>query len=131
MQSVRLLLIALVVSLAGCAQAVSSAPRSGIAGRVIEGPTCPVERIPPDPRCAPRPLKATLRIRALGGSGTTTVVRSAANGRFSVALRPGVYRVTAQQIGHSPFPRPPAPEQVRVTAGHMTHLTVRYDTGIR
>ena len=131
MRFARPLLIVLAVSLAGCAQAVSSSLRSGIAGRVVEGPVCPVERVPPDPRCAPRPLKATLRIRALGGSGATTVVHSGSDGRFSVALPRGSYRVTAEPVGHSPFPRPPAPDQVRVSAGHVTHVTVTYDTGIR
>lgn len=33
---------------------------SGVRGAVVLGPTCPAERIPPDPTCAPKPY-ATCR----------------------------------------------------------------------
>src|ERR1700704_5848784 len=35
---------------------------SGIRGNVMAGPTCPVERVPPDPACADRPLSTTITV---------------------------------------------------------------------
>ena len=115
----------------GAAGGAAGTPvRSGIAGKVVEGPTCPVESVPPQPQCAPRPLAATLRISAPGGSHVRTV-HSGADGRFKLALRPGTYLVTPEPKAGSPFPRPPAAEQVRVRPGRYTRITVTYDTGIR
>jgi hypothetical protein len=71
------------------------APDSGIGGRIVGGPICPVESLPPVPGCAPRPLRATLRIRLVGRHDPSTSVRSAADGRFRVRLYPGTYVVQA------------------------------------
>ena len=122
--------VVLVSCAVGCGAASGSAIHSGIAGRVVAGPTCPVERVPPDPRCAPRPLAARLRIRRTGGS-TGRVVRSGSDGRFRVSLRPGRYILTPLAQPGSPFPRPGPAQTVTVRAGLFTRVTVTYDTGIR
>src|SRR5207302_827906 len=57
----RAALLSLIVCLGACASADAGRP-SGIDGKVVSGPTCPVERMPPDPGCTPRPLAATLRV---------------------------------------------------------------------
>ncbi len=103
---------------------------SGIAGKVVAGPTCPVERVPPDPRCEPRPLSARLEVRLAGSAGAWRTVRSASNGRFRVKLAPGAYVVRPLSVGRA-LPRPPAPLHVRVRAGHFTFVRITYDTGIR
>ncbi len=47
----------------------SAPPGTGLAITAAAGPTCPVEKIPPDPACAPRPVAgATILIKA--GAGT-------------------------------------------------------------
>lgn len=122
-------LVVLCLNAAGAAAAASGA--SGIAGKVVAGPTCPVQRYPPDPRCAPRPLAATLRIRRAAGGARAETVRSGSDGRFRVRLAAGQYVVTPLTRPGSPFPRPPAPTRVRVRAGHFTDITITYDTGIR
>jgi hypothetical protein len=124
-------LAGLALTVTACGAASASAPHSGIAGRVVAGPTCPVQRIPPDPACAPRPLAATLRVRRADGRGTGATVRSASDGRFRVALAPATYVVTPQAPRGSPFPRPPAASRVRVRSGQLTRITIAYDTGIR
>jgi len=129
-QGRHVLLVALLLLLAA-GSALASGAHSGIAGRVLEGPTCPVERVPPQPGCAPRPLEATLRIRRAGSSSRGQLVRSGADGRFRIALRPGVYVVQGLSRNGSPFPRPPGPRRVSVSPGRYTHMTVNYDTGIR
>lgn len=127
------------LALAGCAWGAAGSaagsisavrPASGIAGRIEAGPTCPVERLPPDPRCAPRPLSARVRIRRAGDAHALKVIRSAANGHFRVRLSPGVYILTPLRSG-SAFPRPPGPMRERVRSGHFTRVTIVYDTGIR
>ena len=121
----------LALAVAGCGAASANPPASGLTGRVVAGPTCPVERVPPDPRCAPRPLAATLRITRADGRGPVVVAHSRADGRFRVRLAPGGYVIAAQARRGSPFPRPPAPLRARVHAGRYAAVTITYDTGIR
>lgn len=123
-------LIAVTLALAACSVATARVPDSGIAGRVVAGPTCPVEQVPPLPQCAPRPLVAALRVHRLGRAASLTV-RSAIDGRFRVALAPGSYVLRALANPGSPFPRPPAAFTVTVRPHHFTSVTVTYDTGIR
>ncbi|HZL48513.1 MAG TPA: hypothetical protein VFC30_05810 [Solirubrobacteraceae bacterium] len=107
------------------------APDSGIGGRIVAGPICPVESVPPVPGCAPRPLRATLRIRRVGSHGPSASVRSAADGRFRVRLYPGTFVVQALAHAGAALPRPPAASRVQVHAGRYTFVTITYDTGIR
>jgi hypothetical protein len=82
---------------AGASSTASGAHTTGIRGTATAGPVCPVEKIPPDPSCAPRPVAAVLVFRDPSGSeiarGTT-----AADGTFFVDLRPGVYTVEPQAV---------------------------------
>ena len=130
--------LAATLFLAACGAATGKDPRSnaksvhsGISARVVEGPTCPVERVPPDPRCAPHPLSAPVRIRRSGSSGPGQVIRSGADGRFRVRLAPGRYAVQPLPRGGSPFPRPGPAQTVDVHSGRFVHITITYDTGIR
>ena len=127
----RTFVIAVIACLGVCATAGGTVRGSGIAGRVVAGPTCPVERVPPDPQCQPRPLAASLRIHPAGKHSPVDTVRSGSDGRFSIHLAPGVYVVKPLARSGSPLPRPPAPSQVRVRVGRFTHVTITYDTGIR
>ena len=76
-------------------------------------------------------MAASMRIRPAGKRSPVETVRSAANGRFSVRLAPGLYALRPLARPGSPFPRPPEPSKVRVRAGRYTHVTITYDTGIR
>jgi hypothetical protein len=129
--ALRLLAIAAVLTGIACAGAVAEGSSSGISGRVVTGPTCPVERVPPAPGCAPRPLAATLRIEGVGRRNQSWSVRSGHNGRFRISLPASTYTVRALPVGRSPFPRPPSPLRLRVHEGRFTAVTVTYDTGIR
>ncbi|HWC87830.1 MAG TPA: hypothetical protein VG388_14930 [Solirubrobacteraceae bacterium] len=126
-------IIVVILALGACsadAQTSGKVIGSGITGRVLEGPTCPVETVPPQSRCAPRPLVVSLVIRRVGSTAPGTSVRSAADGRFRARLTPATYTVTAPQV-RSPFPRAPARVTVHVRARHFTSITLTYDTGIR
>jgi hypothetical protein len=87
--------------------------------------------MPPQPRCAARPLAATLRIRRVGSRGSYTRVRSGTDGRFRIHLVPATYVVQGLPQGSSRFPIAPPARRVTVRAGHFTFITITYDTGIR
>ena len=119
------------VLLVGTGAAGASQPRSGIAGKIVEGPTCPVQSVPPQPQCAPRPLQARVRISRVASHRPARVVRSDSTGHFTLRLTPGSYVVQGLPTSRSGLPRPPAPERVRVYPGRLTRITLNYDTGIR
>ena len=103
---------------------------SGVRGTVTAGPTCPVERDPPDPACAARPVAgAVLVFTDVGG---TEVVRTttAVDGTFAVDLAPGAYHVAAEPV--EGLMGTPEPMDFEVVAGAApTELELSYDTGIR
>jgi hypothetical protein len=131
--SVLIVALAALAALAGGTGtgALAAAPHSGLAGRVVEAPTCPVQRIPPQPGCNPRGLQATLRIRRVAAHARPRTVHADRDGRFHLSLAPGVYTVQGLPLAKAPLPRPPAPARVRIRAGHTTTITITYDSGIR
>jgi hypothetical protein len=65
--------------------------RTGILVTAVAGPTCPVETIPPDPACAPRPVPDTL-IDITDGTGRQVARQSTdGTGTSFFELPPGVY----------------------------------------
>jgi len=107
----------------------ASGSGSGIRGRVTSSPTCPVETIPPSPQCAPRGLRATLRITRNGS--LVKRLTTDASGRFSVSLRPGRYRVRARPASGSQFPSCPGAVTAKVSAGRFARVAIDCDSGIR
>ena len=102
---------------------------SGVRGDVKAGPVCPVERVPPDPQCAPRGVKTTIRVRSASSHKLVKKVHSGGDGRFKARLRPGSYVLEAQS-GAGGWPRC-QPQQVAVKAHHFARVHVSCDTGIR
>jgi hypothetical protein len=99
-----------------------------VVGHLTSGPTCPVETVPPDPACAPRPVAGATVVAtdAMGRAwGRTT---SDGGGYYVLKLAPGSYTLTAEPFAglmHSP-----APMRVAVPADGVT-VDFQYDTGIR
>ena len=106
----------------------STSEKSGITGTVTLGPTCPVERIPPDPNCAPKPYPTSISIMKAGTTGIIKTIQSAANGIFSVDLVPGAYTLQAQS--GNVLPRCPV-VSVDVKNGQYITANISCDTGIR
>jgi hypothetical protein len=136
-----LLVVPLIIVLVACRQAYSSGASGSpsgtdaggamlVQGTVTAGPTCPVERDPPDPSCDDRPVAgAELVIEDRNGSRVAQVA-SAADGTFSLRLVPGAYRLVPQprqgMMGTG------SPVEFQVAAGIAPPpLQVTYDTGIR
>lgn len=104
--------------------------RSGVFGRVMLGPTCPVETV--DDPCADRPaahVKVTVSEQIAGesdGAGpAVATTRTDAKGRYRVAVPPGNYVVTAKAGMSCEF------MDASVRRGTYTHVRVPCDTGIR
>ncbi len=131
-QRVWPLIAALTVLVAACGMfgaAPSPPPGTGVAITAAAGPTCPVETIPPDPACAPRPVAgATILIKAGEGTIVATLVTDA-NGAASVDLFPGAYTVEPQPAAG--LMGTAAAQNFTVVDGALTPVLLAYDTGIR
>ena len=103
-------------------------PGSGIIGAVSISPSCPVEKIPPDPNCAPKPYKTTISISRAGDPAVLTTAKSDENGSFKADLPAGTYTVTP--ASGTPLPRCTSKE-FTVTANQFTYATISCDSGIR
>jgi hypothetical protein len=123
-RSIALVGVLAVALLAGCARAPDSGSGdTGIAGTVRVGPTCPVEQA--GSPCPDRALSTDLEI--LSGTSVIARVRSGDDGRFRVALEPGVYTIRSG----STEPPTLSPVQVRVPPTAFAGVTLRFDSGIR
>jgi hypothetical protein len=101
---------------------------SGVEGLVTIGPTCPVERYPPDPSCADRPYATTLKIVRARSHAFVKRFESRSDGRFRVHLVRGRYLI--EQTGTASLPRL-APVAVTVHSDRFTRVNLMFDSGIR
>jgi hypothetical protein len=124
-------MLVVLAALPGCAaesDGPSGQPNSGIQGRVLAGPTCPVE-IEASP-CPDRPVQATVRVLAESpGNPPVTTFRSEEDGAFRVPLEPGGYLLVAEVAGTGALSARPVP--VTVVEGTYAMVDVFLDTGIR
>lgn len=103
---------------------------SGITGSVLLGPTCPVERIPPDPQCADRPYQGDFVVTPSGGVQVIAKFSSGADGKFKIALKPGEY-IIRQSDTTKILPRCPDTGTIKVEEGKFANADISCDTGIR
>jgi len=101
---------------------------SGVRGTVLLGPTCPVERIPPDPACAEKPYATAIVVYHANSTMPFMLGNSDATGAFKFSLPPGDYTLKAG--GTSMLPRC---NQIDVTVAANGYATadISCDTGIR
>ena len=129
------------VVLAGCLAPdtpTSGTPGQGTSGPVgvleihaVAGPTCPVEREPPNPACQPRPVSGA-RVVVTPADGREIAVAQGTTderGVLVLELAAGQYLVGASQV--EGFFGAPQAVRADVTAGRTTSVLLAYDTGIR
>lgn len=104
------------------------APKGTVHGQVLLGPTCPVERIPPDPACAPKPYKTTIIVLRAPSIASYKKVATDNLGRFTISLSPGMY--TLRATGRSIYPRC-TDKTIKVLAKKSLNIKIDCDTGIR
>jgi hypothetical protein len=138
------LALGLALALAGCASltvsgagaagtstpgAGASATQGTLAGDVVAGPTCPVERAE-DP-CPPKAVP-NREVEILGANGAVVATTTTdSKGHFSLALAPGAYAVTVPIKQGLLGMRQENDVKANVTAGQVTTVKVMLDTGIR
>jgi hypothetical protein len=106
------------------------AGNGNVVGNVFLGPVCPVERIPPDPACAPKPYTAPITIWSTWTGSPYQPVQTDVNGVFKLSLPPGAYSMAASPAtGGSPYPRC-AVSKILVVTKKTQNVTVNCDTGI-
>ena len=107
------------------------AGNGNVRGQVLLGPVCPVERIPPDPACAPKPYKTTIDIWSMLTGSSYKPVSTNTAGVFNLSLVPGPYVLqVAQATNGSPYPRC-TEVKFSVAAKKTLKVIVNCDTGIR
>ncbi|MDP9483349.1 MAG: carboxypeptidase-like regulatory domain-containing protein, partial [Chloroflexota bacterium] len=114
--------------LGACGGAASTAPTGTVNLTLTAGPVCPVEQIPPDPNCAPRPV-ADAEVIVLTADGREAGrAKSDAAGRIRLTLPQGRYVIRPVQTNTFPS----APGDVTVDVGTTpVDVALSYDTGIR
>ncbi len=127
-----ILALAAVVALVSgaCGSAAPSAPPgTGLAITAAAGPTCPVERIPPDPACAPRPVAGATILVVDGRGNTVATVLTDAEGTAVASVPAGDYVVRPQPVVG--LMGTAQAQDVTILDGSLTPVTLAYDTGIR
>ncbi|MGA7269600.1 MAG: carboxypeptidase-like regulatory domain-containing protein [Acidimicrobiia bacterium] len=100
-----------------------------MSGVLAAGPTCPVQRQPPDPNCSPRPVEGAV-VKAVDEAGQVQArTVSDATGRFQLDLIPGAYTVVAEPV--EGYFSSPGPVAVTVSTDTVDVGTLMYDTGMR
>jgi hypothetical protein len=114
---------------AGLAAACGGAnvPTGLLEGMVTLGPITPVEQVGGGPNT--RPYAATVDVETPDGDVVNTV-ESGDDGRFSVRLAAGSYRLVPRSPEDQPLPLA-APLDATVVAGKTTTVEIAYDSGIR
>lgn len=107
---------------------VATTTNTGVHGQILVGPTCPVERVPPDPNCADKPWSTFVQVFYADEKTPAYIsTESDQDGRFSIPLSPGEYSL---RIGRGNFPNCP-PTYVKVEPDKYTSITINCDSGIR
>lgn len=99
-------------------------------GHLSAGPTCPVETVPPDPACAPKPVVGASVIATDGAGVEVSRAISRADGSYALTLAPGTYSLAPQPIPGK-FMRAPMPKSVIIGSDANVVVDFTYDTGIR
>lgn len=107
----------------------TAARRTGIGGTATAGPVCPVEKNPPDPACAPRPVAGAVVIFRDASGAEVARATTGADGTFFADLAPGGYIVEAQPV--KGLMGTAGPQSVTVNDGVASTIQLGYDTGIR
>ena len=126
----RSLLPITLMALALVACIAPAEPMLTLRGHATAGPVCPVETLPPDPACEPRPVAAAeIVIRDESGEAVARV-RTADDGSFAVSLPPGTYELVPQSVD-GVMGTAPSVVVVLAEGSDPAPVEIGYDTGIR
>jgi Carboxypeptidase regulatory-like domain len=121
----RLALVLVAVAVASCGGDGAGDGTSGIRGRALSGPQCPVQT--EGSACPALHWEGTV-VATDQQTGEEFTAETNENGRFELPLAPGTYEVSIDSESPPPFAKP---QTVVVEPGAFTEITVAVDTGIR
>jgi len=121
--SIASVLVAL--ALVACSASGSGDGSSGIRGRALAGPRCPV--VVEGSPCPDLPWQGTV-VATATSSGDEFTVDTDAGGGFRLPLVPGEYVLTIRAASSPPFAKP---QTVVVEPGAFVDVVISVDTGIR
>lgn len=104
----------------------TTSSRGLLSGFVTLSPTCPVEKIPPDPQCAPRGYVTTIDAISSDQKIVSTT-QSKSDGSFTMNLAYGAYTLKTHDT--NPYPRC-AQQEVTIDSSSSS-VNITCDTGIR
>ena len=122
-------LLALAVLTAACQAPGESDPTVTVSGTVVSGPSCPVVTEPPDPACDDRPVADAEMVIVDAAGNEVSRVRTDPEGRFSIDLEAGEYRIIPQPVAG--LMGTAAEVGVVVNETDVDVGLIAYDTGIR
>jgi hypothetical protein len=102
---------------------------TGIGGIAVAGPVCPVETVPPDPDCAPRPVAGAVLVIRDGAGSEVARTTTEADGSFFVEVAAGDYVIEPQPVDG--LMGTAAALEVTVVVAIAAQVQLDYDTGIR
>ena len=103
---------------------------SEVVGTVVYSPTCPVEMVPPDPACEPRPGPAIIELARPDGI-VVAQARVGESGAFVLSVSPGTYTVVVFAPSTLGGGCVADPAELTTELDTSTAVTVNCDTGIR
>ena len=121
--SIASVLVAL--ALVACGASGSGDGSSGIRGRALAGPRCPV--VVEGSPCPDLPWQGTV-VATAASSGDEFTVDTDTDGAFRLPLVPGEYVLTIRATSSPPFAKP---QTVVVEPGAFVDVVISVDTGIR
>ena len=124
----KILLAPIVLLILACGLFAKPVPiDSGVTGKALVGPMCPV--VFEGQECPDQPYQATITVNNLEGRKIVQF-QTDEQGNFNIPLAPGEYILHPETPEGMPFPY--ADEQrFTVIPGEFTRLIVLYDSGIR
>jgi hypothetical protein len=118
-------LIAVGLAAGACGAGGGAAATSGIRGRALVGPMCPVET--QNSPCPDVPYHGTV-VATDTDSGKQYTTESNEKGAFQLSVPPGTYEVSIVSESPPPFAKP---QTVTVPADAFVQVTLSVDSGIR
>ena len=121
-------LVSFMLLMAACVEEPPAGqPQSGLVGRVIMFPTCPVETL--SSPCPRKGVQTMVAIESANGERMEQV-QTGSDGTFRVALEPGDYLLSAVPPPMAPD-LVPRPASAKVLPGTFVRVTVVLDTRLR
>jgi len=109
----------------------ADAPASSVIGHITAGPICPVETVPPNPSCTPKPVAGVTVIATDSAGIEAGRAISKADGSYALELVPGRYVLTPQPLDGQSLRAPAAKSVIVQASADPLVVDFTYDTGIR